>query len=159
MPDLAVHAFAGEKLRCVGSALSPNGLAFSSEGMLSLALLDRVLDVDEKSQQVTVQAGARVQEVRRPLEVMLKLHRASSLLAAGGSAVWHCVRGARAVLSINLSGPFWMRVKQVTVQAAAWDAEGLMMLFALVLLINCMACSRRSRARCMLVVNMEAHCL
>ena len=51
-------------LRCVGSALSPNGLAFSSEGMLSLALLDRVLDIDEKTQQVTVQAGARVQEVR-----------------------------------------------------------------------------------------------
>ena len=42
--------------------------------MLSLALLDRVLDVDEKTQQVTVQAGARVQEVRTPLVVMLKLH-------------------------------------------------------------------------------------
>lgn len=56
----------------MGSALSPNGLAFSTEGMLSLALMDRVLDVDEKTQQVTVQAGARVQEVRGPLVVMLK---------------------------------------------------------------------------------------
>ena len=55
---------AGQKLRCVGSALSPNGLAFSTEGMLSLALLDKVLHIDEKKTQVTVQAGARVQEVR-----------------------------------------------------------------------------------------------
>lgn len=55
---------AGEKLRCVGSALSPNGLAFSPEGMLSLALLDKVLHIDEQKQQITVQAGARVQEVR-----------------------------------------------------------------------------------------------
>ncbi|KAL3136486.1 hypothetical protein ABBQ38_005740 [Trebouxia sp. C0009 RCD-2024] len=53
----------GQKLRCVGSALSPNGLAFSKEGMLSLALLDKVLHVDVKKAQVTVQAGARVQEV------------------------------------------------------------------------------------------------
>ena len=54
---------AGEKVRCVGSALSPNGLAFSQEGMLSLALLDAILHVDPKSKQVRVQAGARVQEV------------------------------------------------------------------------------------------------
>lgn len=53
----------GEKLRCVGSALSPNGLAFSPEGMLSLALLDQVLHIDKQKQQITVQAGARVQEV------------------------------------------------------------------------------------------------
>lgn len=54
---------AGAKLRCVGSALSPNGIAFSNEAMLSLALLDKVLHVDTASKQVTVQAGARVQEV------------------------------------------------------------------------------------------------
>ena len=54
---------AGEKLRCVGSALSPNGLAFSPEGMLSLALLDQVMHIDKQKQQITVQAGARVQEV------------------------------------------------------------------------------------------------
>lgn len=58
---------AGQKLRCVGSALSPNGLAFSKEGMLSLALLDKVLHVDVKKGQVKVQAGARVQEARSSL--------------------------------------------------------------------------------------------
>ena len=51
----------------MGSALSPNGLAFSKEGMLSLALLDKVLDIDVKKAQITVQAGARVQEVKNSL--------------------------------------------------------------------------------------------
>ena len=51
------------KIRCVGSALSPNGIAFSNEAMLSLSLLDKVLHIDPESKQVTVQAGARVQEV------------------------------------------------------------------------------------------------
>lgn len=62
----------GQKLRCVGSALSPNGLAFSKEGMLSLALLDKVLRVNVKKAQVTVQAGARVQEVRTSLLTCLQ---------------------------------------------------------------------------------------
>lgn len=61
---VACWCCAGQKLRCVGSALSPNGLAFSKEGMLSLALLDKVLDIDVKKAQITVQAGARVQEVK-----------------------------------------------------------------------------------------------
>ncbi len=43
---------AGRKLRCVGSGLSPNGLGFSEEGMVSLALMDRVLSVDKERQQV-----------------------------------------------------------------------------------------------------------
>ena len=34
------------KLRPVGSALSPNGVAFEKRGMLSMGLLDKVLDVD-----------------------------------------------------------------------------------------------------------------
>ena len=142
----------------MGSALSPNGLAFSTEGMLSLALLDRVLDVDEKTQQVTVQAGARVQEVRRRLVVMHKLHPACSLLAASQLAVWRWVRDAWVVLSTALPGGVWMNMRQVTVQAAACDAEGLM-LFAVVLSMNHLACSRHSRARCMLVVDIEARCL
>lgn len=54
---------AGRKLRCVGSGLSPNGLGFNEGGMVSLALMDRILKVDEQKQQVTVQAGARVQAV------------------------------------------------------------------------------------------------
>lgn len=53
----------GAKIRCVGSALSPNGIAFSDEAMLSLSLLDKILYVDPEKKQVTVQAGARVQEV------------------------------------------------------------------------------------------------
>ena len=53
----------GTKLRPVGSALSPNGLAFQSEGMLNLALMDEVISVDNEKMQVTVQAGARVSQV------------------------------------------------------------------------------------------------
>lgn len=53
----------GQKLRCVGSGLSPNAIAFESRGMVSLGLLDKVLKVDTKNKTVTVQAGARVQDV------------------------------------------------------------------------------------------------
>lgn len=51
------------KLRCVGSGLSPNGIAFQPGGMVSLALMDKVCKVDPDTRQVTVQAGARVQDV------------------------------------------------------------------------------------------------
>lgn len=63
MLSALLTVFSGQKLRCVGSALSPNGLAFSPEGMLSLGLLDQVLHIDKQRQRITVQAGARVQEV------------------------------------------------------------------------------------------------
>ncbi|KAG7671357.1 hypothetical protein Ndes2437B_g03998 [Nannochloris sp. 'desiccata'] len=53
----------GQKLRCVGSGLSPNALAFEQQGMVSLALMDKILFIDSKQGTVTVQAGARVQEV------------------------------------------------------------------------------------------------
>lgn len=36
----------------MGSGLSPNGLGFNEEGMVSLALMDRILKVDEQKQQV-----------------------------------------------------------------------------------------------------------
>lgn len=49
--SLCCHS-AGRKLRCVGSGLSPNGLGFNEEGMVSLALMDRILKVDEQKQQV-----------------------------------------------------------------------------------------------------------
>lgn len=52
-----------DKLRCVGSALSPNGIAFQEEGMMSLSLMDKVLAIDKDSMTVTVQSGARVQDV------------------------------------------------------------------------------------------------
>ncbi len=48
---------AGEKLRVVGSALSPNGIGLSDEGMLSMALLDNVLAVDKDKGQVGAGGG------------------------------------------------------------------------------------------------------
>lgn len=54
----------GQPLRPLGSALSPNGIAFSSEGMISMANLDQIVEVDPERMTVTVQAGARVSQVR-----------------------------------------------------------------------------------------------
>eukprot|EP00252_Welwitschia_mirabilis_P014337 TRINITY_DN31509_c0_g1_i1.p1 TRINITY_DN31509_c0_g1~~TRINITY_DN31509_c0_g1_i1.p1 ORF type:complete len:620 (-),score=105.95 TRINITY_DN31509_c0_g1_i1:157-2016(-) len=51
------------KIRPVGSGLSPNCIGLSSEGMINLALLDKVLHVDQEKQRVTVQAGIRVSQV------------------------------------------------------------------------------------------------
>ena len=36
----------------MGSALSPNGISFSEEGVLSLALMDGILSVDKQRMQV-----------------------------------------------------------------------------------------------------------
>jgi len=52
-----------DKVRCIGSALSPNGIGFQEQGMVSLAMMDKVLHIDEEKKQVTVQCGARVQDV------------------------------------------------------------------------------------------------
>lgn len=41
------------RLRVVGSGLSPNGVGFSEEGMMSMALLDKVLWADPDSQLVS----------------------------------------------------------------------------------------------------------
>lgn len=49
-----------QKIRPVGSGLSPNGIGLSDEGMVNLALMDKIIDVDPVKQTVTVQAGARV---------------------------------------------------------------------------------------------------
>ncbi|KAL9180161.1 hypothetical protein ACHAXT_008131 [Thalassiosira profunda] len=53
----------GTHIRPVGSALSPNGLAFDSRGMVGLSNLDRVVEVNKKEMTVTVEAGARVSQV------------------------------------------------------------------------------------------------
>ena len=53
----------GIPIRPIGSALSPNGIAFHSKGMLSLVNLDKILHVDTERKTVTVQAGARVRDV------------------------------------------------------------------------------------------------
>ncbi|KAK4533236.1 hypothetical protein CCYA_CCYA16G4118 [Cyanidiococcus yangmingshanensis] len=56
-----------KKLRPLGSALSPNGAAFEAGGMVSLALLDRILWIDEKKSQIRVQAGARIAQITEAL--------------------------------------------------------------------------------------------
>ena len=56
-----------EKIRPVGTALSPNGNAFEENGMLSLAYCDRVLEVDTDAKQITVEAGAKVSKILNTL--------------------------------------------------------------------------------------------
>ena len=67
----------------MGSGLSPNGLPFSEEGVVSLALLDKVKYLDLQRGQVTVEAGARIQPVGPSPHTAG--HLAASLLAAGRS--------------------------------------------------------------------------
>ncbi|KAG8372054.1 hypothetical protein BUALT_Bualt12G0026700 [Buddleja alternifolia] len=52
-----------QRIRPVGSGLSPNGIGLTRAGMVNLALMDRVLEVDEKNKRVRVQAGIRVQQL------------------------------------------------------------------------------------------------
>lgn len=58
----AAHA-SGLRLRAVGTALSPNGIGLSPEGMVCLADCNKVLHVDVERRQVRVEAGARVEQV------------------------------------------------------------------------------------------------
>ncbi|KAI9161798.1 hypothetical protein LWI28_020770 [Acer negundo] len=51
------------KIRPVGSGLSPNGIGLARAGMVNLALLDKVLEVDKEKKRVRVQAGIRVQQL------------------------------------------------------------------------------------------------
>ncbi|KAG2498500.1 hypothetical protein HYH03_003751 [Edaphochlamys debaryana] len=64
---LRVASRRGERLRPAGSALSPNGAALSGEGVLALGAMDRVLNLDTLGKRVTVQAGARVQQLAEAL--------------------------------------------------------------------------------------------
>ncbi|KAI3804115.1 hypothetical protein L1987_32285 [Smallanthus sonchifolius] len=52
-----------QKIRPVGSGLSPYGIGLARGGMVNLALLDKVLEVDKEKKTVRVQAGIRVQEL------------------------------------------------------------------------------------------------
>lgn len=52
-----------QKIRPVGSGLSPNGIGLARAGMVNLALLDKVLEVDKEKKTVRVQAGIRVQQL------------------------------------------------------------------------------------------------
>ncbi|KAF5747957.1 L-galactono-1 4-lactone dehydrogenase mitochondrial-like isoform X1 [Tripterygium wilfordii] len=51
------------KIRPVGSGLSPNGIGLARAGMVNLALMDKVLEVDKEKKRVRVQAGIRVQQL------------------------------------------------------------------------------------------------
>jgi len=51
----------GRKLRPSGNGLSPNALSFCTDGMVKMTMMDKVLHVDKKKKQVTVQAGISVQ--------------------------------------------------------------------------------------------------
>lgn len=53
----------GQTVRPLGSALSPNAIGFAREGMLSLSNLDQIVEINLDSNEVTVQAGARVSQV------------------------------------------------------------------------------------------------
>ncbi|KAK8951461.1 hypothetical protein KSP39_PZI004169 [Platanthera zijinensis] len=53
----------GQKIRPVGSSLSPNGIGLQKAGMVNLALMDKVLEVDKENKRVRVQAGARVSQL------------------------------------------------------------------------------------------------
>jgi len=53
----------GQTVRPLGSSLSPNGVALNKDGMISMANLDRVLEVDIENKTVTVEAGIPVREV------------------------------------------------------------------------------------------------
>jgi hypothetical protein len=57
----------GQAVRPLGSSLSPNGIALNSAGMMSMANLDEVLDIDTEKRTVTVQAGITVHRVRNSL--------------------------------------------------------------------------------------------
>ena len=55
----------GQTVRPLGSSLSPNGVALNKDGMISMANLDKVLEVNTENKTITVEAGIPVREVRK----------------------------------------------------------------------------------------------
>jgi L-galactono-1,4-lactone dehydrogenase len=53
----------GQAIRPIGSSLSPNGIALNSAGMIQMANIDRVLEIDTEKKTITVEAGITVQRV------------------------------------------------------------------------------------------------
>ena len=53
----------GQAIRPIGSSLSPNGIALNSAGMIQMANIDRVLEINTENQTITVEAGITVQRV------------------------------------------------------------------------------------------------
>eukprot|EP01125_Pyxidicula_operculata_P018931 TRINITY_DN6805_c0_g1_i1.p1 TRINITY_DN6805_c0_g1~~TRINITY_DN6805_c0_g1_i1.p1 ORF type:complete len:540 (+),score=92.90 TRINITY_DN6805_c0_g1_i1:15-1634(+) len=77
----------GKKIRPLGSGLSPNAIAFASEGMVNMSLLDRVVNVDKEKKQITVEAGARVSQVveaLRPYNLTLQNYASIAEQQIGG---------------------------------------------------------------------------
>merc|ERR1712153_171007 len=75
------------QIRPVGSALSPNGIGFSEEGMINMVQCDEVVKVDVEKQQVTVLAGARVSQVvaaLRPHNLTLQNYASIAEQQVGG---------------------------------------------------------------------------
>ena len=64
----------GQTVRPLGSSLSPNGVALNKDGMISMANLDKVLEIDTENRTITVEAGIPVREVRN-----LSMNRGSFL--------------------------------------------------------------------------------
>ena len=54
----------GQSVRPVGASLSPNGIALNADGMMSMAHLDKVVEIDKKRMTVTAQAGVTINQVR-----------------------------------------------------------------------------------------------
>jgi len=50
----------GQKIRPIGTGLSPNGLALNGTGMLSMAQLDSIIEVDKQNMTITTEGGCRV---------------------------------------------------------------------------------------------------
>jgi len=53
----------GQKLRPLGTGLSPNGLALEPGGMLSMVRLDKVVGINEENMTITVEGGISVSDI------------------------------------------------------------------------------------------------
>lgn len=61
---IVAHAHASQqKIRPVGSALSPNGLPLCAGGMVNMSNMDNIVSIDRTTNRVTIEAGARIAQV------------------------------------------------------------------------------------------------
>ncbi|CAE8686870.1 unnamed protein product, partial [Polarella glacialis] len=65
---IAWAAQSGQKCRPMGTGLSPNGLALEKRGMLSMAQMDDIIEVDKKNMRIRVQGGTRVSKILDELQ-------------------------------------------------------------------------------------------
>ena len=81
----------GQKLRVVGSGLSPNGIAFTNLTMLNMSLMDKIIHVDSEKRQVVSNATI----IRREKLVSANCRIGSASMRSSGrdsgrspSAIW-----------------------------------------------------------------------